>query len=88
MTIDAKLAFISTISGFFPVFATIYNYKYLDNVLKIAASFFLVEAIIDPAMWLLIQLGEKDNMPFIHVNIIVTVLFFSVIYYKLFLKPV
>lgn len=88
MAIDVTLVLISTISGFFPVLVALYNYKYLDNVLKIAAAFFLVEAIIDPTMWVLVQIGIKNNMPLIHINIIITVLFFSVIYYKLFLKPV
>ena len=87
MDIDLTLALISTISGFFPVLVAIYNYKYLDNVLRIAAAFFLVESIIDPAMWIMIQMGVKDNMPLIHLNIVVTVLFFTAIYYKLFFKP-
>ncbi|MGF7040350.1 hypothetical protein M2273_003610 [Mucilaginibacter lappiensis] len=88
MAVDVTLVLISTISGFFPVLVAMYNYKYLDNVLKIAAAFFLVESVIDPAMWVLIQMGVKNNMPLIHINIIITVLFFSVIYHKLFIKPV
>jgi hypothetical protein len=86
MDIDLTLVLVSTISGFFPVIASVYNYKYLDKVLRIAATFFLVESLFDPAMWILVQMGVKNNMPLIHINIIVTVLFFTVIYYKLFLK--
>ncbi|WP_419700562.1 hypothetical protein [Mucilaginibacter sp. NFX135] len=89
MAIDLTLVIVSTISGFFPVIAAIYNYKYLDNVLKIAAAFFLVESLFDPIMWILPHwFHAKNNMPSIHINIIVTVSFFTVIYYKLFLKPV
>jgi heme/copper-type cytochrome/quinol oxidase subunit 4 len=87
MAIDVTLDIISTVSGFFPVLVALYNYKYLDNVLKVAAAFFLVESVIDPAMWFLPDWGIKNNMPLIHINIIVTVLFFTVIYYKLFSKP-
>jgi hypothetical protein len=85
MTLDI----VSTISGFFPVLAAIYNYKYLDSVLKTAAIFFLIESLFDPIMWMLPELwGVRNNMPLIHINIIVTVLFFTVIYYKLFLKQI
>ncbi|SDP99629.1 hypothetical protein SAMN05428975_5094 [Mucilaginibacter sp. OK268] len=85
--IDTTLDVISTVSGVFPVLAALYNYKRLDKVLKIAAIFFLVESFFDPIMWILPGLwGISNNMPLMHINIIVTVIFFTVIYYKLFLK--
>lgn len=89
MSLNKILDIVSTYSGFFPVLVAIYNFKYLDKVLKITAAFFLVEAIFDPVMWFLPDWGaQKSNMPLIHINIIVTVLFFTVIYYKLFAKSV
>lgn len=89
MSLNKILDIVSTCSGFFPVLAAIYNFKHLDKVLKIAAIFFLVESIFDPIMWVLPEWWEvKNNMPLIHINIIVTVLFFTVIYYKLFLKTI
>ncbi|WP_183562491.1 hypothetical protein [Mucilaginibacter sp. SP1R1] len=88
MPLSTIFDIISTISGFFPVVVALYNYRHLDKVLKIAAVFFLVSSFFDPLMWLLASSGSKNNMPLIHVNILVTVLFFTVIYYELFLKPV
>lgn len=78
----------STISGFFPVLVAIYNYKYLDKVLKTAAVFFLVSSFFDPIMWLLAQNGSKNNMPMIHLNILVSLFFLSLLYYRLFIKSV
>jgi hypothetical protein len=89
MSVGLTLVLISSISGFFPVIAALFNYKHLDNVLKIAAAFFLVESLFDPIMWMLPHWFDvKNNMPSIHINMIVSILFFSVIYYKLFVKPV
>ena len=84
MPLSTVLDILSTISGFFPVVVAVYNYRNLDNVLKIAALFFLISSLFDPLMWVLANNGTKNNMPLIHVNIIVTVVFFAVIYYKLF----
>ncbi|MDN3550985.1 hypothetical protein [Mucilaginibacter aquaedulcis] len=87
--IDIALDIASTVSGVFPVLASLYNYRNFDNVLKIVAVFFLIESLFDPIMWMLPELwGVSNNMPLIHINIIVTVLFFTVIYYRLFLKQI
>ncbi|WPU94119.1 hypothetical protein SNE25_01100 [Mucilaginibacter sabulilitoris] len=88
MPLSTVLDILSTISGFFPVLVAFYNYKNLDKVLKIAALFFLISSLFDPLMWVLANNGAKNNMPLIHVNIIVTVVFFAVIYYKLFTNRV
>lgn len=88
MPLSTVLDILSTISGFFPVLVAVYNYKNLDNVLKIAALFFLISSLFDPLMWVLANNGAKNNMPLIHINIIVTVVFFAVIYYKLFTNRV
>jgi hypothetical protein len=88
MTIDTILAIISGTSGFFPVLAALYNYKHFDKTLKIAALFFLVASLFDPIMWLLNYSGNKNNMPMIHLNILVSLFFFTLIYYNLFLNLV
>lgn len=88
MTVDNGFALISGISGFFPVLAAMYNYRHLDKVLKIAALFFLVASLFDPLMWLLTNAGSKNNMPVIHVNIWVSLIFYTLIYYNLFTKAI
>jgi hypothetical protein len=88
MSIDNIFALISGISGFFPVLATVYNYKHLDRVLKIAALYFLISSTFDPVMWLMSESGTKNNMQVIHLNILVSLIFYTLIYYVLFNKPI
>jgi hypothetical protein len=83
MTVDNVFALISGISGFFPVLAAVFNYKHLDKVLRIAALFFIVASFFDPIMWLLTTAQNKNNMPVIHVNIWVSLIFYTIIYYHL-----
>jgi hypothetical protein len=45
MSAAYALNITSTVSGLFPVLAALYNYKYLDKILKIAALFFLVSSL-------------------------------------------
>ncbi|SDE13526.1 hypothetical protein SAMN05216464_10477 [Mucilaginibacter pineti] len=82
--ITVTLAFVSTMSGFIPVLAALYNYKHLDKVLKIAALFFLISCTFDPIMWIMVNLGEKNNMPMMHVNVATSLVFYTLIYYCLF----
>lgn len=79
---------ISSISGFFPVVTALYNYRHLDNVLKIAALFFLITSVFDPAMWLLAKSGSRNTMWMLHLNVLVSLSFYTIIYYKLFIKPI
>ena len=79
---------ISSISGFFPVVTAWYNYRHLDNVLKIAALFFLITSVFDPAMWLLAKSGSRNTMWMLHLNVLVSLSFYTIIYYKLFIKPI
>ncbi|MET3501737.1 magnesium-transporting ATPase (P-type) [Mucilaginibacter rubeus] len=85
MPIDLIFVLISGASGFFPVFAGLYNYKLLDHILKIVFVFFIISSVFDPIMWILTQTGSKNNMPVIHVNVVVTLFFFTIIYCRLFL---
>ena len=86
MPLSMILDIASSCSDFLPVLVAIYNFKYLDKVLKITAVFFLIESMVGLAMWISTHMGVKNNMPLIHVNLIITILFFGIIYYKLFLK--
>jgi len=88
MALDITLDIASTCSGFIPVLAGIFNYKRLDKLLKISIVYFVVSCTFDPIMWLMAKNGAKNNMPVIHVNILISLFFFTYIYYCLFAKPV
>jgi hypothetical protein len=88
MALDITLQVISGVSGFFPVVAALYNYRNLDKVLKITALFFLVGSLFDPITWLSNNAGHKNNMPIFHLNIWVSIVFYALIYYNLFNKPI
>ncbi|HWZ04202.1 MAG TPA: hypothetical protein VNX40_11375 [Mucilaginibacter sp.] len=81
------LDYSSTISGILPVLAWLYNYKNLDKVLKIAGIFFLVAFLIDIILELMTTMGVVNNMPMIHLFIVINILFFTAIYYYAFFKP-
>ncbi len=83
-----SLALASTISGFFPVVVALFNYRHLDKVLRIAALFFLIASVFDPAMWLLANSGSKNTMWLLHLNVLVSLFFYTVIYHKLFAKAI
>jgi len=88
MSVGLTLVLLSTISGFFPVITALYNYKQLDKVLKIAALFFLLASFFDPVMWLLAKSGSKNNMWMLHLNVVLSLFFYTLIYYKLFTKAI
>src|SRR5476649_48806 len=88
MSIVNALSFSSIASGVLPVIAALYNYKHLDKVLKIVAAFLLVSAISDVIQALIKVMGFHNNMPVIHLYIIMCILFFGAIYYHAFFKPV
>jgi hypothetical protein len=85
MTIADALAKSSTLSGFFPVLAALYNYKHLDKVLKIASVFFLVSFLSDLLQELTKIMGLRNNLPIIHAYIVISIPFFAAIYYYAFL---
>jgi len=83
MSAAYALNITSTVSGLFPVLAALYNYKYLDKILKIAALFFLVSSLFD---WVLefTKRVAHNNLPAIHLFIVVSIVFFAAIYYYAF----
>ena len=86
MSLDYTFDLVSILSGFLPVLAALYNRKLLNRVLKTAAVFFLISCFFDPATWLAAKAGLKNNMPFFHLYNLISILFFSAIYYQLFIS--
>ncbi len=87
MSVAYALNISSTVSGLFPVLAALYNYKYLDKILKIAALFFLVSSLCD---WVLefAKTVTTNNLPVIHLFIVISIVFFAAIYYNAFFNQV
>jgi hypothetical protein len=81
------LNIFSSISGILPVLAALYNYRYLDKVLKITAAFFLVSAVFDLMLQLVIRMGINNNHPLIYIFVIVSIMFFATVYYYAFFSP-
>src|SRR5476649_2371488 len=87
MSIASVLNTLSVLSGVLPVLAALYNYKYLDKILKIASVLFLIAFLTDLVLELMSQLGVRNNMPMIHLFTVINILFFTAIYYHAFFKP-
>jgi hypothetical protein len=76
---------LSVLSGLFPLLAAAWNYQRLDPVLKLVAIFCLLSVIPD----LIGKLVHLRNSIFlIHLFDVMAVVFFSLIYYKAFNKPI
>jgi hypothetical protein len=76
--------YISVVSGVLPVFAALYNYRHLNNVLKIAALYFLISTMFDWGEEIASNYHVTNNFPAIHAIIIISLLFYTIIYYKAF----
>jgi hypothetical protein len=87
MSVAYALNVSSTVSGLFPVLAALYNYKYLDKILKIAALYFLVSSLFD---WVLefTKVVSNNNLPAIHLFIVISIVFYAAIYYNAFFNRV
>jgi hypothetical protein len=90
MSVAYALNISSTISGIFPVIAALFNYRHLDKILKIAAIYFLISTVFD---WLLEltkmggHIGMHNNLPLIHLFTVISIVFYSAIYYNAFFRP-
>jgi hypothetical protein len=87
MSTAAALDVFSTASGVLPVIAALVNYGQLDKTLKIAALFFLIAFLVDLLAALTTQLQVTNNMPLIHLFTVISILFFTAIYYNAFIRP-
>jgi hypothetical protein len=83
---DYILAIFSVISGAIPVMAALFNYRQIDNVLKIAAVYFLVSFLFDVGFWLAQRYNTQNDMPLVHLYLAISLVFFSIIYYNLILN--
>ena len=75
---------ISSASGLLPVIAFLYNYRRLDKILKIVGAYFIIAAIFDAILRFCPYLGVQNNLPIVHIFVIVNIAFFGLIYYKAF----
>lgn len=87
MPIEYYLNIFSTISGILPVIAALYNYRYLDKVLKVAAFFLLISVLFDFGFEIAKHYHVTNNFPAIHIFIVISLVFFSAIYYSAFFSP-
>lgn len=77
----------SVISGILPVLVAFFYYRRFDKVLKLAAAFFLMNVLSDLLQVSTLAMGAKNNQPVLHLNIILSVLFFIAIYYYVLILP-
>jgi hypothetical protein len=84
MTAERLFDWISTASGFLPVIAFIYNYGWLDKVSRIIGIFFIVAAIFDVTLQMLPIVGVVNNIPAVHIFVIINIIFYGIIYYDAF----
>jgi hypothetical protein len=89
MSIAVILVNVSVLSGFFPLLAACYNYRRLDQVLKLVAAFCLGSVLPDLAGLVTLHLKLKYNsLILMHLFDLGAVVFFTLIYYHAFYKPV
>jgi hypothetical protein len=88
MSIENVLGNISNFSGLIPLVAGMYNYKRLSETFKIVAIFFIVAFGFDMALMLVRLLGYRNNLPFIHLFLLINLLVFAWIYYREFQSAV
>lgn len=81
MSIILILLYSSIASDILPLLAALYNYRRLDGVLKLFALFCVVSMIFDLLESIL---RLRNNCPLLHLFILFTILFFTIIYYKAF----
>lgn len=75
---------ISAFSAILPILAAAINFRHLNQVLRIAAAYFLVAALFELSLVLTIQAGIPNNMPLLHLFIVISISSFSLIYYRAF----
>ncbi|MGZ3752467.1 MAG: hypothetical protein ACXVAU_14395, partial [Mucilaginibacter sp.] len=88
MSLAEILVQVSLYSAIFPLLAALFNYRQLENVLKIMAAFCLFSALIDFFSVVVLHWGVHNNQPFMHLYDAVAVIFFTVIYYLAFYETI
>lgn len=82
------LNYISFATGLLPILAAAFNYKGLNSTLKLIAALLLIAFVVDFAAWIFFlgYIPIKNNQPFIHLSILVNLIFFTIIYSRFFYK--
>jgi hypothetical protein len=89
MSIALVLTYVTVASELLPLLAALYNYRRLDQVLKLMAAFCLLSIIPDLAGLVNLFFKAKYNNLFLmHLYDLVAVVFFTLIYHKAFYKQV
>jgi hypothetical protein len=89
MSIALILVYVTVASGFLPVLAALYNYRRLDQVLKLMGLYCFLSALPDLAGLVNLFLKERYNNLFLmHLYDVMAVVFFTLIYYHASYKPV
>lgn len=80
------LKYISFATGLLPILAAAVNFKNLSYIFKLIAVFLLIVFALDFAEWIFFlgYIPIKNNQPFIHLSIIVNIIFFIIIYRRFF----
>ncbi len=84
MTKELVFGIISSLSGLIPVIALVYNYKHLTGVFKIISAFLITSLVFDILLWVLPYCGISNNVPLMHLFIILNIIYFALVYYKIF----
>jgi len=88
MSISELLSNITVASDFLPVIAALYNYRRLDPVLRLMAIFCALSAIPDVVSLIISYLKIVfNNLFMIHLFDMMAAIFFTLIYYRAFYKP-
>lgn len=81
-----QLEILSVISGIFPIAAALLKFRNLNNLLKIIFALFAFSFVVDVTLWVAQEIGTKNDMYIIHIYIIISLIFYAIIYSKLFEK--
>lgn len=84
MSATLIINYISIVSAILPVAAALKNRAHLDAALKIAAGFFILSALFDILLILVMQLGLKNNTAILHLFVVISTCFFMRIYFLAF----
>ena len=88
MSISELLSNITVASDFLPVIAALYNYRRLDPVLRLMDIFCALSAIPDVVSLIISYLKIVfNNLFMIHLFDMMAAIFFTLIYYRAFYKP-
>lgn len=85
MSKEALFDYISSFSGLIPLIAFVYNFKYLDKVARIIGFFLIVSALSDLLQWIF-PIWHIDNTIVISAFIVLNIIFFGIIYYRVFIN--